>query len=394
MEKSLRNMFKDKRVLVTGHTGFKGSWLCIWLKELGAEIVGYALEPNTEKDNFVVTGLADKITHITGNIKDFDKLRGVFALHQPEFVFHLAAQPIVRESYAHPKETYDVNIGGTVNVLECCRLEDSVKVIINVTSDKCYENREWIWGYRENDPMGGHDPYSSSKGCSELITRAYRDSFFASNEFEAHRKCLSSVRAGNVIGGGDWQQDRIVPDCIRALSGGNPIEVRNPTAIRPWQHVLEPLSGYLLLASRMYKNPQDYSGAWNFGPDHNSFMTVGELVEKIVIHWGHGKWKNPPHNKQPHETNLLNLDSAKAKAYLKWFPVWDMEKTIEKTVEWYKMYRREDPFNLCVSQIESFQFHKKRGQDGHQHSPCKATRRICRNTGDDTEFLPAFTQRA
>lgn len=348
------NVFKNKTVLVTGHTGFKGSWLCIWLKELGADVIGYALEPYTEKDNFVVTGLQDKITHIIGDVRNYNKLLKVFEEYQPEFVFHLAAQAIVRESYINPKETYDINIGGTVNVLECCRITDSVGVIINVTSDKCYENKEWVWGYRENDPMGGYDPYSSSKGCSELITAAYRNSFFNPIEFEKHGKSLSSVRAGNVIGGGDWQKGRIIPDCIRALENDKPIAIRNPRATRPWQHVLEPLSGYLLLASRMYKEPQEYCGAWNFGPNRDSIITVGEIADMIVAKWGSGSCIEKSDRSEPHEANLLSLDISKAKAYLKWSTVWDTAKTVEKTVEWYREYKQKDPYEICRSQIKEF----------------------------------------
>jgi CDP-glucose 4,6-dehydratase len=348
------NVFKDKTILVTGHTGFKGSWLCIWLKECGANVVGYALEPYTERDNFVVTGLQGKVGHIVGDIRDFHKLRKVFEDYQPEFVFHLAAQPIVRESYISPKETYDINVGGTVNMLECCRLTASARVIINVTSDKCYENKEWIWGYRESDPMGGYDPYSSSKGCSELVTTAYRNSFFNPDNFEVHGKSLASARAGNVIGGGDWQKDRIIPDCIRALESNKPVEVRNPNAMRPWQHVLEPLSGYLLLASEMYGEPQKVCSAWNFGPDHNSIITVGKVADKVVAHWGNGSWINVSNENTPHEANLLNLDISKAKSYLKWFPTWDAEKAIEETVDWYKEYRKKDPYRICVNQIEEF----------------------------------------
>ena len=349
------NVFKNKTVLVTGHTGFKGSWLCIWLKELGADIVGYALEPYTERDNFVVSGLEDRITHITGDVRDFQKLSKVFEEYQPEFVFHLAAQPIVRESYINPKETYDINIGGTVNVLECCRLTDSARVIINVTSDKCYENKEWIWGYRENDPMGGYDPYSSSKGCSELITAAYRNSFFNPNDFEKHGKSLSSVRAGNVIGGGDWQKDRIIPDCIRALENDKPIEIRNPRATRPWQHVLEPLSGYLLLASKVYKEPQKFCGAWNYGSNQDSIITVGEIADMIVAKWGGGSWIDKSDKSEPHEANLLGLDISKARSYLKWSPAWDTAKTIEKTVEWYREYSRVNPYQICKSQIKAYE---------------------------------------
>ncbi len=348
------DVFRGKRVLVTGHTGFKGSWLCIWLNELGANIVGYALEPYTERDNFVVSGLKDKIYHVIGDVRDYKKLTKVFEKYQPEFVFHLAAQPIVRESYIKPKDTYDINIGGTVNVLECCRLIDSVRVIINVTSDKCYENREWVWGYRENDPVGGHDPYSSSKGCSELITTAYRNSFFNPNDFEKHKKALSSVRAGNVIGGGDWQKDRIIPDCIRALENNQPIEIRNPSATRPWQHVLDPLSGYLLLASKMYREPHKYCGAWNFGPVQNSIFTVGEITNMIVAKWEDGNWVDKSNKNETHEANLLSLDISKAKSYLRWTPNWDIKVTIEKTVEWYKKYKRENAYKICMSQIVEY----------------------------------------
>ena len=354
------DIFKDKTVLVTGHTGFKGSWLCIWLKELGAKVVGYALEPYSERDNFVVTGLANRMKHVIGNVKDFNGLKSVFAEYQPEFVFHLAAQPIVRESYGNPKETFDTNIGGTVNVLECCRITDSVRVIINVTSDKCYENREWVWGYRENDPMGGHDPYSSSKGCSELVTRAYEKSFFNPHNFEAHRKSLASVRAGNVIGGGDWQQDRIIPDCIRALEKNEPPQIRNPYAIRPWQHVLEPLSGYLLLASKMHHNSEKFCGAWNFGPDPSTTISVGELANKIVKSWGNGSWTNLSPTGEPHEAELLNLDIAKAKSYLKWMPRWNVDKTIQETIKWYKNYMKTDPYKLCQDQIVEFSTRNKR----------------------------------
>jgi CDP-glucose 4,6-dehydratase len=253
------------------------------------------------------------------------------------------------------------NIGGTVNVLECCRLTDSVRVIINVTSDKCYENKEWIWGYRENDPMGGYDPYSSSKGCSELVTAAYRQSFFGPTtsqllNFSTSQSsvALSSVRAGNVIGGGDWQKDRIIPDCIGALESNKPIEIRNPNATRPWQHVLEPLSGYLLLASRMYEDPQKFCGAWNFGPNYDSIITVGEVADKVVAYWGNGSWIDMSNENVPHEAKLLSLDISKAKLYLKWFPIWDTEKAIEQTVDWYKEYKKKDPYRICMNQIEEF----------------------------------------
>ncbi|MCP3940422.1 MAG: CDP-glucose 4,6-dehydratase [Desulfobacteraceae bacterium] len=356
------NIFKNKKVLVTGHTGFKGSWLCIWLEKLGANIVGYSLEPYTDRDNFVVTGLEDKLVHTIGDVRDFSKLMKVFEEHQPEFVFHLAAQPIVRESYTSPKATYDINVGGTVNMLECCRLVDSVRVIVNVTSDKCYENKEWVWGYRENDPMGGHDPYSSSKGCSELITASYGKSFFNLN-IDEPSKSLASVRAGNVIGGGDWQKDRIIPDCIRALENNKPIEIRNPKATRPWQHVLEPLSGYLLLASRMYEEPLKFCGAWNFGPNYNSIISVDKIADKVVGCWGNGSWVNLSDENLLHEANLLSLDISKANTYLKWFPVWGIEETIKKTVEWYQHYDKKNPYEICVNQIDEFHARKKGNQN-------------------------------
>lgn len=348
------NIYDKRRVLVTGHTGFKGSWLSIWLRELGADVIGYALEPYTERDNFVVTGLKDKITHIIGDVRDFHSLKNLFEKYEPEFVFHLAAQPIVRESYVCPKETYDINISGTVNVLECCRLTDSVRVIINVTSDKCYENSEWVWGYRECDPMGGFDPYSSSKGCSELVTAAYRKSFFNPDEFKKHKKSLSSVRAGNVIGGGDWQKDRIIPDCIRALEDNKPIEIRNPAATRPWQYVLEPLSGYLLLASKMCEEPGKFCEGWNFGPNYDSITPVGKIADMVVAAWGEGSWKDNSNTNEPHEATLLSLDISKAKSYLKWHPILSIEETVGKTVEWYKTYRTTDPYEICMDQIRQF----------------------------------------
>lgn len=348
------NIFRNRTVLITGHTGFKGSWLSIWLKELGANVVGYALEPNTQRDNFVVSGLKDKITHIIGDVRDFRGLSYVFKEHQPEIVFHLAAQPIVRKSYISPKETYDINVGGTVNVLECCRLSDSVKTIINVTSDKCYENKEWVWGYREDDSIGGYDPYSSSKGCSELVTSGYRNSFFNSDGSEAHKKSLSSVRAGNVIGGGDWQEARIIPDCIRALENNEAIEIRNPQAVRPWQHVLEPLGGYLLLASKMYESPGKFCGAWNFGPDDGSVVPVNKMADMVTLYWGSGRWINTSGRDGPHEASLLSLDIAKARSYLDWHPVWNIEKAIEVTVDWYKNYQLSNPYQICLSQIEEY----------------------------------------
>ena len=349
-----QKFWSGKRVLVTGHTGFKGSWLAIWLDMLGAEVAGYALEPLTPNDNFVLTGLEKRLTHKIGEIRDYECLQKFFRAVNPEIVFHLAAQPLVRKSYSDPKSTYDINVGGTVNLLECCRQTDSVKAVVNVTTDKCYENKEWVWGYRENDRLGGYDPYSSSKACSELVTEAYRKSFFNPEACALHGKSLASARAGNVFGGGDWQVDRIVPDCIRALERREPIVVRNPHAVRPWQHVLEPLSGYLLLAEKMFENPSAYAQGWNFGPEESSFLSVGMLVDLIVKAWGDGSWKDHSKPEALHEANLLKLDISKAKSQLGWSPVWNIDRAIAETVSWYRQYGTGDVHNLCYRQIKDY----------------------------------------
>jgi len=350
----IRSFWNGRKVLVTGHTGFKGSWLTIWLKMLGAKVAGYALEPLTQHDNFVLTGLKNRSYHHIGDIRDYERLLRYFQEINPEIVFHLAAQPLVRESYNDPKATYDTNVGGTVNLLECCRLTDSVKVIVNVTTDKCYENREWVWGYRENDRLGGYDPYSSSKACSELVTEAYRKSFFNPYKFELHGKTIATARAGNVFGGGDWQSDRIVPDCIRALEEGSPIIVRSPHAIRPWQHVLEPLSGYLLLAEKLAENTGDYAEGWNFGPADSSFLSVGSLVDNIVNAWGSGSWEDHSNPEALHEANILKLDITKAKSHLGWSPKWDINKAISETIAWYKQYKAGNVYDLCIHQITDY----------------------------------------
>ena len=348
------NIFEGKTVLVTGHTGFMGSWLCIWLRELGANIIGYALEPYTVRDNFVVSNMSSKMKSNIGDICDYGRLKSIFDEYQPEIVFHMAAQPLVRLSYEQPKLTYDTNVGGTVNVLECCRLTESVKVIINVTSDKCYQNNEWVWGYRENDPLGGYDPYSSSKGCSELITAAYRSCFFNSEECEGDNKSISSVRAGNIIGGGDWREDRLIPDCVKALKNNELVSIRSPSSIRPWQHVLEPLSGYLLLASKMYEEGDNYSGAWNFGPDYKSVIEVEEVVRRLLKRWGSGEYGDlsSEFTHQPHEAQLLLLDISKVTRLLKWMPVLNIDEAIEYTVKWYQEPNAD--YDFCVSQIADY----------------------------------------
>lgn len=354
-ETMLNNLFwAGKKVLVTGHSGFKGSWLVIWLKMMGAEVSGYALAPLTSNDNFVLSGIGEHIASQIGDVRDFDTLFRVFEQQQPEIVFHLAAQPLVRYSYENPKETYEVNVGGTVNVFECCRRCDSVRVIINVTTDKCYENREWVWGYRENDRLGGFDPYSSSKACSELVTESFRNSFFNPADVARHGKSLASARAGNVFGGGDWQVDRILPDCIRHLEKSEPIVVRNPHAVRPWQHVLEPLSGYLLLAEKLFMNPGVYEGAWNFGPEESSFLTVGALVDSVIKVWGSGSREDCSNPEAVHEAHLLKLDITKAKALLGWKPIWSIDRAVSETVNWYQQYQRGRILEICQAQIEAY----------------------------------------
>ena len=354
MNKLFNNTFEGKTVLVTGHTGFKGSWLSIWLRELGANVVGYALEPYTVRDNFDMSKVGSMMVSNIGDIRDYERLRSVVDEFRPEIVFHLAAQSLVRLSYEQPKLTYDTNIGGTVNLLECCRLADSVRVIINVTSDKCYENKEWSRGYKEDDSMGGYDPYSSSKGSSELITSAYRDSFFNIRDYDKHKKAIASVRAGNVIGGGDWREDRLVPDSIRALRNNETIGIRSPRSVRPWQYVLDPLRGYLLLASRMYVDGERYSGAWNFGPDHESNITVEELVKSLIRHWGKGEFKDLSNrlSNEPHEAKSLILDASKAMNLLNWSPTLNVNEAIEYTVNWYKTDNID--YDFCVNQINDY----------------------------------------
>lgn len=351
---SCLNIFKGKNVLVTGHTGFKGSWLSIWLRELGANVIGYALDPINKEDNFCMSGLKDKIVDIRGDVRDTALLKSIFNKYNPEIVFHLAAQPLVRYSYEKPKYTYEVNVIGTLNVLEAFKNCNAAKAAIIITSDKCYENQEWIWGYREIDPMGGYDPYSSSKGCAEILVSSYRNSFFNPREYDKHGKVIASVRAGNVIGGGDWSKDRIIPDCINALKKNDDIIIRNPKAVRPFQHVLEPLSGYLKLGAEILKNNTEFSGAWNFGPMEESIVSVEEIAKKVIKYWGSGNYKILQSVSVMHEANLLNLDISKSRFNLKWKPKWNIDKAVEKTVEWYKNYSSQDVYKLCVNEIEEY----------------------------------------
>ena len=351
----MHEFYKNKTVLVTGHTGFKGSWLSIWLQSMGARVVGYALDPVTERDNFVLSGIGAKITDLRGDIRDIEQLKRVMATYQPEIVFHLAAQPLVRLSYEIPVETYEVNVMGTINVLEAVKATPSVRVAMMITTDKCYENKEQLWGYRESDPLGGYDPYSSSKAACEIAIASWRNSFFNPNDHQKHGKTIVSMRAGNVVGGGDWALDRIVPDCIKALESNQAIEIRSPRAIRPWQHVLEPLSGYLLLAQRAFENPTKYAEAWNFGPKQDSIASVWEVAQMIAKDYGKGTIKDVSDKNNVHEANLLMLDISKAKFRLQWEPNLDVNETIALTVDWYKRYKSEPVYELCMEQIRHYE---------------------------------------
>jgi len=336
------DVFRGKHVLITGHTGFKGSWLALWLHDVGAEVTGLALAPDTEPSHFELIGLGEIVNHIEGDIRDPHVVDMAFKTADPEIVFHLAAQALVRDSYDDPKGTFDTNIGGTVNILEAIRASSSIKAAVIITSDKCYENREWVWGYRENDPMGGHDPYSASKGAAEIVCSAYRRSFF---DKMGRGPCIgfATVRAGNVIGGGDWARDRIIPDCIRALSENKPIVIRNPNATRPWQYVLDPLSGYLFLAQQLLNDPDRFSGAWNFGPADIEHINVEDLAKRFVAVWGKGSIEPIKSNQYaPHEAHLLRLSIDKAAYELGWFPVLNGSMAIDWTVNWYKDWQEGD----------------------------------------------------
>ncbi|MBJ2167940.1 MAG: CDP-glucose 4,6-dehydratase [Muribaculaceae bacterium] len=349
------SFYRGKRVLVTGHTGFKGSWLAVWLHEIGAEVIGVGLDPATERDNFELTGIGGKIAaDIRADIRDGERLKHIFKEYKPEIVFHLAAQPLVRLSYQCPVETYQTNVMGTINVLEAIRATGSVKIGVMITTDKCYENREQIWGYRENEAMGGYDPYSSSKGAAEIAIASWRRSFFNPDKYSEHGKAVASVRAGNVIGGGDWALDRIIPDCIRALEAGLPIDIRSPRSIRPWQHVLEPLSGYMLLAKKMWEEPAKYCEGWNFGPNPESISTVWEVASKVIENYGCGSLRDLSDTNALHEAKLLLLDISKARFSLGWQPRMNIDQTIELTVDWYKNYNVENPYQLCIRQINRY----------------------------------------
>ncbi len=348
--------WRGKRVLVTGHTGFKGGWLSLWLQSLGAEVSGYALPPPTSPSLFEVASVGrDMAASYLADIRDLLSLKAALLDLHPEVVFHLAAQPLVRHSYTDPVETFATNVMGTVHLLEAIRTTPGVRAVVNVTTDKCYDNREWVWGYRESDPLGGHDPYSSSKGCAELVSAAYRNSFFAGKEHARHGVALATARAGNVIGGGDWAADRLVPDMIRAFSRGEAVVIRSPHATRPWQHVLEPLWGYLTLAERLWEQGPAFAESWNFGPNDEDARSVQWIVQRLVDQWGEGAAWELDERPQLHEATSLKLDCSKARARLDWRPRWELGLSLDHIVTWYRACARgEDMRALTLAQIAEF----------------------------------------
>ncbi len=335
-----KDFWAGKRTLVTGHTGFKGSWLSLWLQSMGARVAGYSLAPPTHPSMFEAARVADGMISIRGDVRDFDSLLDAFSEHKPEIVVHMAAQALVRYSYNNPLETYSTNVIGTANVLEAVRLVKSVKVVLIVTSDKCYENQEWIWGYRENDRLGGRDPYSNSKACAELVTAAYRSSFFPESQYRNHGVAVASVRAGNVVGGGDWSEDRLVPDLVKAFQAGRAAVIRNPQSIRPWQYVLEPLHGYLFLVERLWEKGPDFCGGWNFGPSaEEGVRTVSWVADKMTELWkGKACWQSGCESMPLHEANLLMLDCSKARTLLQWKPKLSLHDALTRIVGWYQSY--------------------------------------------------------
>lgn len=351
MQELFAGIYKNKTVLITGHTGFKGSWLAFWLHNMGANVIGYSLEAPTIPNHIELLKL--DIVSIVGDIRDLEKLNKTFETYKPEIVFHLAAQSLVRLSYEDPIQTYETNVIGTLKVFEACK-NHKVKAIVNITSDKAYENKEWIWGYRENDSLGGYDPYSSSKGCADLLTNSYRNSFFHPTEYKkTHNTLLASCRAGNVIGGGDWAKDRLVVDIIFSTSQGKKVRIRNPHAIRPWQHVLEPLSAYLSVGQKLLEEQAEFGEAWNFGPHDEGNISVEEVVQKIKKHWDTVEYEIYRDPNPLHEANILKLDCSKARALLGWESVWESETTFEKTVKWYRSYYEKSEL-LTANDLESY----------------------------------------
>jgi CDP-glucose 4,6-dehydratase len=359
MIKLNKSFWKNKKVLITGHTGFKGTWLCLWLHQLGAKVTGFALNPPTTPNLFHLCSIENLVHSVYGDIRNFDQLYQTISQTEPDIIFHMAAQPLVVHSYENPVETYEINVMGTTYLLEAVRKAvnngKKIKAVLNITTDKCYENKEWHWGYRENDQLGGYDPYSNSKACSELITDSYRKAFFNPNTYNQHGVAIASARAGNVIGGGDWASGRLVPDCTQALLNGQKIVVRNPKSIRPWQHVLEPLHGYLLLAEKLYLKGPDFAEAWNFGPKYDDAKPVEWIVQRICEKWGKQTYYVVDSRNLPHEAHFLKLDYSKAKEELGWSPKWDIDQALDKVIEWVRAYSKKgDMRAVCFKQIEEF----------------------------------------
>jgi CDP-glucose 4,6-dehydratase len=345
------SFWAERKVLVTGHTGFKGSWLSLWLQRLRANVIGYSLPPPTLPSLYDMARVSEGMASVLGDVRDLQHLQATLADHCPEIVFHMAAQPLVRRSYQDPVDTYATNVMGTVNVLEAVRRSPSVRAIVCISSDKCYENREWLWGYRENDPLGGRDPYSSSKGCAELVISAYRHSFFPAEEYQRHRVAIASTRAGNMMGGGDWAKDRLIPDAMAALMDNRPVSIRFPNAIRPWQHVLDPLHGYLVLAERLWSHGPEYAQAWNFGPRSEDARTVAWIVERLSDLWGESAGYEIDPGQHPYESHYLKLDCSKAEGLLRWSPKLRLSTALEWVVEWYQGYQRQEDVR-CITEAQ------------------------------------------
>jgi CDP-glucose 4,6-dehydratase len=350
-----KEFWRNKKVLITGHTGFKGSWLSILLNWLGADIYGYALNPPTNPNLYELAGIDKIVSSTIGDIRNYDLFVDNLKRVSPEIIIHMAAQPLVMESYKNPRETYEINVIGTVNVLDAVRKVKGIRSVLNITTDKCYENKEWPWGYRENEPMGGFDPYSNSKGCSELVTASFRNSFFNASDYDKHGVALASARAGNVIGGGDWAVDRLIPDFIRAITKGEKLKIRNPYSTRPWQHVLEPLSGYLTLCQKLYTEGSKFADGWNFGPDDSDNKNVEWIASTLCNLWQDGSGYEVDKDSYPHEAHYLKLDCSKAKRLLGWSPVWTIETSLQSIVEWNKAWlNNADMREVCIDQIENY----------------------------------------
>ena len=350
-----KKFWNGKKILITGHTGFKGGWLSLWLQHLGANVIGLSLDPPTTPSLYERANVAKGMLSLREDIRNGDNIKKIFYEYQPEIVFHLAAQPLVRYSYQEPVETYETNVMGTLNILEGIRSIESVRAAVMITTDKCYDNKEWVWGYRENDPLGGYDPYSSSKGAAELLIASYRNSFFPKDKYHKHKTAIATVRAGNVIGGGDWGEDRLIPDIIRSFQKRQSVEIRNQNSIRPWQHVLEPLSGYIKLAELLTNYGTKYAEAWNFGPKEEDALPVSYIVEQMTKMWGNNLSWVLSDGEHPHEANYLKLDCSKAHAQLRWNPKWGLDKALQKIIEWHEVeYSNGNCKDICLSQIDEY----------------------------------------